>query len=674
MKKVIHIPVLCLISLMFLFPAPAKADLKNLRLTGDASFTLQYYDFEDNISFLQKYHSYLENAWGGVEGFSMDLFDETEMRLLSINIENPFYLNEHLNMNAAFTPSLELDLDVSRYRTNPEHRSLIGDPLKVISYGRSFVDVSLLTDEFEITRLRTHAALLIKEPAAGGLGDFLKRIRVDFFNEFKDGQKQQFFGLGGSSGAPTSLRMRGMTQRLDQEVNRYGFNVTLTPIPSAPEFTAILDFHRDEFHNRAPDFLTDFNDVVNANTAFAITNPQSALQLNDSNESSAYLKLHHSVGDRAYLSFGGRFAKLTEDDPREDKYQIERTSLLFTTTVYVTDTTNITGYYRFFQRDNNSDFGPTHEKSLASIRDGYLQKTDRNVFGVDLLSRPTPKVTTGIEYKLIVVNRDLIFGTNPGQFIPASVQLFNDRTQKNIFTARFSFRPSKVFLFRGRYRFQNADETHIVRESSQTNSARLSANISPPNTSAYISLQSLWNDKENDQFSWTGTPQTWEFDSHDLVFSGGMSLNERVSLFAQYTYRKQEENSNWVTSNLRRWNSPLTFTILEPNLGYENKNSFGSLGANVSINPKLGVNFSYVLSDSKGNLDTAQTSPSDGTSARTWSLIDNMYHGVNGGINYHLSKNLTAGANFTHYDYDDDAYDRMSGAIFSDSSDISCNF
>jgi hypothetical protein len=229
-------------------------------------------------------------------------------------------------------------------------------------------------------------------------------------------------------------------------------------------------------------------------------------------------------------------------------------------------------------------------------------------------------------------------------------------------------RPAKGWTTRLTSSSIQADKTGLVSEPEQADVLKAMLSYAAPAGWMVSGFYDYKNSRNGNHVfaDAAGTP-VWTQNTDSTLHSAGLSLSAmpRDNVNVQMNlYRVQSDFSSYLfTTNVQRWNPAVAFALAD-NPEYRVDTRVFSLGGDWRVSDKIGLSGSYTLSESKGDVASGLVLTQLQTATGTIdSLIDNTLHSFSLGLEYRPSDKTTLRLRYTYDDYEDSAYELLSGGV-----------
>ncbi len=661
---------LILMAVGMLYGVRARAaDGKGYELKGSVTFDDQYYDRNGDTGtsgFLSRYQYYPSdekyNRWN-VPNLDVMLSRKGE-EYPSFHLQrfSPWLKNDRTILHVEPFKGIELDIDDMRYRKNMDEYSPTLTGTVGTNYTARF-NKDTASNEFFVQRDKTDLSLSIDAAAWGGKrGDLLDSVKFRVSDEGKKGQKFLTYILDESdvSASGISSRWRGRAEPFDSRVVGLGTELALHPV-AGDDLSAFLKVAREDFESGDLYTVAD----VAALDSNVLSSSRSIDFIPDSEKDSYSLDLVDRWNPTLTYRMGLRYADLDQQSfntgQKAEGYDGEITNTAFLVSVDYTGLTqtDLTGYYWYSRRKNNSDIGTSGYKDLdANVSDPHVTEIDSAKYGADATYRFN-QYNTVLRFSGRRDKTDRTFKRPSGnEAIPASASPYDIHSDRWIYTASLYSRWIPNLLLAASASYQDADDTAFVLEPDKAWRGNLMAGYSFLEGRASLSASYLEEKKENDHFTWSGVNsvnQDWESRHRSVSLDGWWQVRSDLNLFGSYMRDAMLQDANWLESLNPRWESLPTFSTREKGLGYRSYNDTWTAGVNYQLTPRAGLLVSYLLSDSRSRIHSGTTDLGSLT------RISNRYQNADIRLNLSLSDHSDVTFGYLYEDYDDDVESGQGG-------------
>ncbi len=647
---------------MLMEPSAEAAEVSGYELHGKITADDQYYDRHgktDPSGFLGRYQYYpSDEQYNRLNIPNLDLtLGRKGAAYPAFRLErfSPWIRNDRMLLQVNPARGVKFDLDYMRYRKNMDEYSPTLTGTVGTNYTAQF-NKDTASGEFFVKRSKTDLSISLTSDLWGGtLGKYLERADFWIDNEGKDGQKFLTYILGESNvtAGGVSSRWRGRAEPFDSRVVNLGTELTLHPLTRG-DMTGFLRVEREDFENN--DLYTVTN--VAALDGNVAASDQTIDFIPDAEKDSFAWDMVDRWNPGLTYRVGIRYADLDQQSfnagQKSAGYhgEIEQTAFLTSVDYTGLPQIDLTGYYLYNQRKNNSQIGTSGYKDLDSnVSDPHVTEIDTQKYGADAVYR-FDRYNTVVRVSGRREKTDRNFKRPSGsQSIPASASPYNIDSDRWVYSASLISRFFKDLRFTASTSYLDANDTALVLEPDKSWKGRMNADYALLQGRASISASYLEEKKENDNFTWTGVNsvnQQWESRHRSFSIDGWWLARNDLNLFGSYLRDAMLQDANWLASLDRRWVSLPTFSMLEKGLGYRSYNDTWTAGANYQINPKSGLLVSYLLSHSRSRIHSGTTDLGPITK------LDNQYQNINVRLNHVISSGSELTLGYLYEDYDDD--------------------
>jgi hypothetical protein len=614
-----------LLTALSLLPSAARAEDLDALWSATFETVFKIIDDEekdDNVTGFFDQYEYTPNKHAtpvaelGISEASFDLFrsDETpvlQFRLLSptsnlgvsgSDIDQPF-LNQRIDLLGRL-PSTALDLRYRRLRT--DDLRLFPEPSGIgAAYGSQLNDGTAADTRFYNQRTLGSGSLRLRLPESTPGAEDLAALLAPELSlrgsyESRKGRDQLRFNLDGPDTTSAIERWRSAGLHPKQTVGEFGTGLLLAP---GGLFTAVVDFDHERFREHQ-------STVLNSDLGGGVL-PSAATVgfIPDTNRSTATLRLHSRLGERAVVNGRVQAARLSQEGdrtPAQDAAGLHRNELRFYSANLAADATiaedvSANAFFRYDYRDNRLPrntllFNPTDGSQVAE----FLHGLEQIQAGAELVYRPLPMNLLAVGWRSNWVDRDLDFA-EPGtrSIRPENALVAGDTTTHDVY-ARFRIRPIRALRLTGKLRYRDAPDTGYITELDNVFSGELLATVTfPAKRPVIMSVFGRGQRGENDDFemlSGNGTVVGREFKRSSWSYGATLSTVpwDDVSVFASFFHQRGTQDYDLVRSNIQRYLSPaaLTFAVDAP-LDYRSEEINAWVGTQLQVSEKTEVGAAY---------------------------------------------------------------------------------
>lgn len=690
-------------------------------VSGEITPTLTYFDYfsgsgADRAQFVERY--FVQRGFSGDRredgwldaNFVLKVAD-ADRDLLTIE-RRAFGRDQHRNKITANTAALGIIGYLQQYRSATGGLDYLFSPGLVAGgtdpsyffpaqtnansgYVAQFNDDSQNTN---FTMRRTNYGLGVKlKPAA--LADRAS-FSVAYDGYEREGRQFNRYVLGGGdirqAGTNASVPQR-VLQRwrgFDQEVDETNRRVTIGAmgIPGAGLQVA-YQFRWDKYDNNTPSPI--HSDVVQYlppgfqyNTGGDATRPLGFHP--DSNLITNSLRLTKTFPS---VAFGAGYAnsRLEQDSftqPQQrlgfDVGKIRNNNAYFTFTTRPLGGIAFDGYYKYFERDNDSSFPVPGLFAVGSESlDVRINRIETNSFGVNGNFRIRPlnsNFTLGWKHE--DTDRNLTF--NPVTLGPPVVNgispdrsLYQEQSRFDELSLRMSSRIGSNTTLRIVPSYRWAGRTALVTE--PENQFKVKSTLTHmTGGGSLMSAYYTYVDAENNDLGLTGTDgvrvnQDTDRTNQSAGLSFAMTPSEWVSTQLSFAWLKDDYDALFFGSNRRRYEAPGSNIVffLRDQSNYAVDTYVLSATGDWQASDALTYSASYSFSASVGHTATGfirdQLPLIDGR-------IDNRVHSLALGVNYRLNEQIRLSGGYVFDYYDDDAFSALTGGVHSLSVGVGVRF
>ncbi len=622
---------MALVFTLFAIPV-AAAEIDGYEVKGIITIDEQYYDRDGDTStsgFLSRYQYYPSDDQYNrlnIPQFDISIHKKGEEHpSFEFQRFSPWLKNDRMLLKLDPVEGVKFDLDYMRYRKNLEEFSPTTTGAVGSEYTARFNN-DALTSEFFVERSKTDLSLSLGSEIWGGTEkDILDSVTIWINDEDKRGRKHLSYLLGGSDVVTggVSSRWRGRPEPFDSRVVNIGTELTLRPCPKH-DLDAFLRIERENFES---DDLYTVADVA-ALDSNVVSSTKSIDFIPDAKKDSYSLDIIDRFYDDLIYRFGIRYANLNQESRNAGQVaagyngEIKTTTLLASALYTGVKNTDLTGFYYYNQRENNSDVGITGYKDLDSnVSSPHVAEITSQKYGGDAVYRlDRYNSVIRLSGRRDVVDREF---QRPwgSQAIPFFASPYTIETDRWIYSAGIYSRFIKDLFVTASASLEIADDTALVLEPDEAWSGHVMATYTMLDGRAAVSASYMEEMKENDDFRFFGTgatnnikftsnfvDQDWESRHRSLNLNGWWQVRDDLNIFGAYMRDVLLEDTNWLLVQDTRWSAQNIFLAQEKGLGYKSYNDTVSLGVNYQVNPKKILLVSYLVSDSRSRINSGTAS------------------------------------------------------------------
>ena len=481
-------------------------------------------------------------------------------------------------------------------------------------------------------------------------------------------------GTNAQTAARVLQRWRGFDRAIDEFMNRFSVNVTVSP---GGDFQVVYDGSVEKFDNRAKSW-THADIPLSAgwqyNTGGDATRPLGFVP--DSTLTSQSVRLSKTVGDTA-VSLGYGESQLTQD--RFTRPQITRgytTGKIATENAFLllnhelTPKATLEGQIRYANRDNDSTYpvagliGSEGSETLA-VRINQIESLNYSLAATIRQLPQQSTLTAG--WRRVDRDRDLTF--NSTGIIPG-ISFYREETKSDEIFARWVARPAKGVTIRVTPSYLWADKTALVNEPENAFVLKTSASHTAANGRQIMGYYT-YRKKENGNNSLSekvvlpAVASIQNQDSEGVFHAAGASFAfipaERVKVTLGVDWTQSDLSAYYLTSDRRRYENP-TVLFLRRDRSESNIDTKSiMLGGEWQPNDDLVLTGGYTLSNSKGDLASGLLAQELATTIE--GRIDDTIHCLDLGARYAIGKKTSLRLTYRYEKYDDAVFSDLSGAI-----------
>lgn len=517
-------------------------------------------------------------------------------------------------------------------------------------------------------------------------------LAVNFDGYQRDGRQLFNYALGGNdirqAGTNASIpsrvlqRWRGFSQEVDETSGHLSATAMLTPrnlLQLAYTFSwdkydnnAANGTHADIAQYLAPGWQYD--------TGADITRPLGFVA--DSHLFSHGLRLAKSfAGVNLAAGYGqSRLEQDTFTQPQQrlgfDNGEISTDNAYVTFNSAVLSRIGLEGFYKFYQRDNDSSFPVTGllNPSAAEQLGVRINRIESDSFGLNARYHSRAiKSNFVLGWKHENKDRNLTFhnstiGPPAVNGISAERSFYSEHTSYDEVSLRINSQLGKGFSLRVTPSYLWASQTALVTDPKEQFKVKSAITyVSPGGT--FVSGFYNYVDKSNNDHSILGTDGNLATQDVDRTAqSAGVSVNltpsEWVTAQIGFTWLQDDFDALFYGANRRRFEAPGNTTIffLQDASNYNVDTYVINAGGDWKVSDTLTYTASYTYSRSSGHtasgLVLASLPSIDGE-------IDNAVHSLALGMQYAFNDSMRMGANYAIDYYNDDAFEQRTGGVHS---------
>jgi len=531
------------------------------------------------------------------------------------------------------------------------------------------------TSLYSIDRTTFGAGFKVKPAALGNMAS----ISVDYAGYLRDGNKFAPFlldslgGGGGGGGGTGQERWRGINLAVDERMNRIGLTLTASP---QKRFELAYEVSYEEFVNNTPELqmqrdITDPAGIAVPNN----TSPLASLfYVADTKLINHGIRASKNYNDRVMLATGFGTSWLKQDSFSEleqasghTKGRITTDNAYLTANAIVSLDVSVEGHIKYYSHDNDSTF-PDALISLSTLVAPRISSINSMDYGVAASWRPdfySSNLTVG--WNRIDKERDLTFGTS-GQAIEPAQTLYREDTLSDEVYLKWTARPALGWNLRVTPSYTWADKTGLVTEPEEAFKLKSMLSYAAPAGWVVNGFYDYTNRRNsNNTFTDGDGAPSYSQDIDRTLHSAGASLNvtprDYVNTFVNLYWMQDDASSYLFSSTVQRWNPAVAFTLL-PESNYKIDSYVLSLGGEWEFSDKISLNGSYTYSKSRGDVASGEVLDSLVTATGTVDArIDNTLHSFALGGDYAINPKAKLRVHYVYDQYDDKAYDLLSGGV-----------
>ncbi|MBI5689983.1 MAG: MtrB/PioB family outer membrane beta-barrel protein [Verrucomicrobia bacterium] len=506
-------------------------------------------------------------------------------------------------------------------------------------------------------------------------------IAVNFDGYLRYGKRRLTYVLGGSDVqkapvAPTNdfvlQRWRGMTQNVDENMNRVTWNLTTSP---GKVVNLAYTGFTEGFDNRARDYRHRDIPLVAPYFYNPTADQDRPLGFNpDSSLTSHALRVNRTFGSTQVA------AGYARTDLKQDTFTVPQTRFGFNVgkiktqhanldiDAGVTPAVTLQGHFRFGQRDNDSSFPVAGLLNAAeSERLGTrLNRLEAVNYGLAAVFRPHGLGSSfALGWKGEDKSRDLTYHASG---ITQGVSNYRGDTDADELYARWSALNLRGLTLRLTSSYAWADRTGLVTEPSGALGLKAVLGYTAPSGTVFSSYYSL-KDRENDLGRLTDkavtAPITYQQDLSSTVQSAGAAVScqpsKESSVHVGLDWTRLDASVLFFESSRRRFEATTSFALRDT-VGSVVDHYLLAVGGDYAASKEVKLTWAYEWSKADGEL-------ASGYVARQLHAIDdtldNVLHTLELGARWQLTKDRQLRVAYRYDNYDDAAYPVLSGGIHS---------
>jgi hypothetical protein len=684
------------------------ADPAATTVTGVVTPTLNYFTYSDGpgdsyTQYMERYNA--QEAWFDErdQGFYGDLHvDLTVGDVLTLEREG-YGFNNNRNRARLNTESIGVTGYYNNFRSAtggidylynpnllPADNNGIGgtDPAYFYpavtnsnsGYLAQFNDDTGSQNTFDVDRTTYGLGVKLKPNLIGNWGS----IALNYDGYKRDGNKFVTYVLGGgdvreavtNASTPSRVlqRWRGMSQDVDENMNKFSVNITAAP---SGKFQLAYDGSYEKFTNNAQDYT--HADIIlppewQYNTGGDITRPLGFVP--DATKTTHALRFSMSQGSTAFAA-GYGMSRLEQDSFTNPQVvagyttgKISTENAFFNLNHRFSPTLGMDGYIRYLNRDNDSSFpvpgliDPTGSEQLG-VRINNIETMSYGVSGTMRALPMKSMLTAGWKHE--DTDRDLTF--NDTGIIPG-VSLYREETVSDELYLTWVARMAQGVTLRVTPSYLWADKTGLVTEPEEAFNLRLALGYAASDGMQFNGYYN-YKSEENGNNSFTDkvvaptVPLSYTQNLDNVFHSAGASVSltpaERLNATVSFDWNQNDFETYYFSTNRRRFESAANGVIFALRGDSNYKIDTWSLSLNgdyeASDALKLSAGYTYSVSDGSGvTIDTIQD-----PDYVVREEIDNSLHSLMLGATYGLNKSMTLRGGYIYDKYDDNFYDSLSG-------------
>jgi hypothetical protein len=522
--------------------------------------------------------------------------------------------------------------------------------------------------DFIIDRTTYSAGLKVKPAVLGGS----TTLSVDYEGYTRDGNKfapllLDTFGGGGLG----TERWRGINLDVSEHMNRVGLTLTASP---RRLLEVAYEVAFEQFLSDAPELQMqrDITDPAGLPLPAGISPVASLFYVPDTSLMTQGLKISKNFSDHVVVVAGYGASLLKQDSYRQQELatghtqgQINTNNAYLAANAYVMPQVSVEGHIKSYNHDNNATF-PDGLINLSTLVAPRINSIDSLDYGLSANWRPDflgSNFTLG--WRRLDTGRDLTWGTAGNNILPPQ-SLYHEDTVSNETYLKWIARPATGWTIRLTPSFIRADKTGLVSEPEETFLLKVMTSYATPEgwvVSGFYDYKKKQNN--NHTFTDANGALTYTQNIDSSLYSAGLSLSlmprDSVNVQANLYWVQNDFKSYLFTTNVQRWNPPVTFTLVDdPN--YKVNSYVFSLGGDWQASDMLKLNGSYTFSKSKGDVASGIVlTDLQSATGTVDSIIDNTLHSLSLGADYLFTNKTTLRAKYIYDYYDDNAYSLLTG-------------
>lgn len=517
-------------------------------------------------------------------------------------------------------------------------------------------------------------------------------LAVNFDGYQREGRQLFNYALGGgdireagtnaSTAGRVLQRWRGFSQEVDETNRRVSVTAMLTP---RELLQLSYTFSWDKYDNNAINGThIDVEQYLSPgwqyNTGGDSTRPLGFVA--DSHLLSHGLRLSKSFG-KLNLAAGYGQSRLEQDtftQPQRrlgfDNGEISTDNAYITFNSTLFSRLGLEGFYKFYQRDNDSSFpvigllDPAAPEQFG-VR---INRIESDSFGLSTSYRSRAiKSSFVLGWKHEDKDRNLTFhnstiGPPAVNGISAVRSFYSEHTSYDEVSLRINSQLGNGFSLRVTPSYLWASQTALVTDPEEQFKVKTTLTyVSPGGT--FVSGFYNYVDKSNNDHAIVGTDGNLANQDVDRTAqSAGLSVNltpsEWVAAQVGFTWLQDDFDALFFGSNRRRFEAPGNTTIffLQDASNYDVDTYVINAGGDWKVSDNLTYTASYTYSKSNGHTASGlvlDSLPSiDGK-------VDNAVHSLALGVQYRFNESIRVSANYYVDYYDDDTFDQLTGGVHS---------
>jgi hypothetical protein len=530
--------------------------------------------------------------------------------------------------------------------------------------------------DYQIDRTTYGAGFKVKPAALGNMAT----ISVDYAGYRRDGSKFAPFLLDNLNNVEGDgwgqNRWRGISLNVDEHMNRVGLTVSASP---KKLFEVAYEVAYEEFTNKSGELQLqrDITDPAGVTLPIGLAPDASEriaslFYIPDTRLINHGIRASKNYNDRVMLAAGYGASWLKQDSFSElelasghTRGRITTDNAYLTANAIVSPDVSVEGHITYYNHDNDSTATDTLIATTTAPRINSINSMD---YGIAASWRPdfySSNLTLG--WNRIDKERDLTFGTSGQAILPAQT-LYREDTLSDEVYLKWNARPALGWNLRVTPSYTWADKTGLVTEPEEAFKLKSMLSYAAP-AGWVVNGFYDYTDKRNSNNTFTDGDGAAAYvqDIDNTLHSAGASLNvtprDYVNTFVSLYWMQNDFSSYLFHTSNPRWTNNVVFTLLdEPN--YKVDSLVFSLGGEWEFSDKISLNGGYTYSKSRGDVASGVVLDSLVTATGTVDArIDNTLHSFALGGDYAINPKAKLRVHYVYDQYDDKAYDLLSGGV-----------